>query len=51
VGDERTVLWKEETLIDISAINTLGRKEKEHPKPQTHTRFALVLSGWQPRSS
>lgn len=35
VGDKRTVLWKEETLISISAINTLERKEKVNPKPQT----------------
>lgn len=35
VGDERTMLWKEEILISISAIKTLGRKEKGISKPPT----------------
>jgi len=37
VGVERTVLWKEETLISISAINTLGRKEKRKSQTQSPT--------------
>lgn len=37
VGDERTVLWKQETLISISAISTSGRKEKRESKPPNPT--------------
>lgn len=35
VGVKRTVLWKEEILIGISAIKSLGSCKKENPKAQT----------------